>query len=167
MFFFVFYSMILFAPNLDKLIYIPKSEPITYLDSNYDSLIEAVGWFEAHNIDSAYNPKEDAYGRLQIRRSSGRVEHFNLATGNNYTYEDMYDYKKAREVFLHYAEGKSYEQAAKDWNGSGIMTVVYWMNIKNILEGKDLPFIYCKSKKEAELYLASLTVNQNLITGTL
>lgn len=155
MFLFLSYGLLSFAPTQTQF-YIAESNAVIDLKNCYEPVVNAIGWFEAHNNDSAYNRKEDAYGRLQIRRSSGRVEHFNLATKKNYTYEDMFDFKKAREVFLYYAQDKTQEQATKDWNGSGIMTVVYWMNIKNIINGKNVPIIRVYSKQEAIDYLASL-----------
>lgn len=149
------YGLLSYAPTYPQL-YIAESKAIVDLKNCYEPVVNAIGWFEAQDNDTAYNHNEDAYGRLQIRRSSGRVEHFNLATKKNYTYEDMFDFKKAREVFLYYAQGKTQEQAAKDWNGSGIMTVVYWMNIKNIIDGKNLPIIRVHSKQEATDYLTNL-----------
>lgn len=165
MFLFLLYTLTSFAPaSYPKIMVLEdtfKCEKIVKLDNDsYNPLMEAIGWFETQNIDSAYNPKEEAYGRFQIRRSSKRVEHYNLKTGKNYTYEDMFDFQKSREVFLYYAVGKTYEQAAKDWNGSGIMTIIYWMNINNILNGNDLPIIRCDSKEEAKLLMSdSLHVN--------
>ena len=155
MFLFLSYSLLSFAPTAPQF-YIAESEAITTYKSQYESVLNAIGWYEASDNDSAYNQKEDAYGRLQIRRSSGRIEHFNLVTGKNYTYEDMYNFKKAREVFLYYAQGKTQEQTARDWNGSGIMTVVYWMNIKNIMNGSKNPLIRVYSSQQARDYLNSL-----------
>lgn len=155
MFLFLSYGLLSYAPTYPQC-YIAKNEAIVDLKNCYDSVINAIGWFEALDNDSAYNQKEDAYGRLQIRRSSRRVEHFNLATGKNYTYEDMHDFKKAREVFLYYAQGKTQEQAAKDWNGSGIMTVVYWMNIENVMKGNNHLIVRISSRQQARAYLNSL-----------
>lgn len=149
------YGLLSYAPTSPRC-YIAESEAIFDHKNQYEPVLNAIGWFEAQNNDYAYNPKEDAYGRLQIRRSSGRIERFNLATKKNYTYEDMYDFKKAREVFLYYARGKTQEQAARDWNGSGVMTVVYWMNIKHIMKGNKSPLIRVFSNQQARDYLNSL-----------
>jgi hypothetical protein len=123
-----------FAPDRGNIIYIPTAEKISYVESNYDALIEAIGYYESHNTDIIVNEKEQAYGRLQIRQC--RVEHYNRLTGKSYTLKDMFDFKKSREVFLYFAEGKTYEQAAKSWNGSGPRTITYWDNITSILNNK-------------------------------
>jgi hypothetical protein len=60
----------------------------------------------------------------------------------NYTLEDMFNFTKAKEVFLYFAthnnkgkvvHGKSYEQVAKNWNGSGPLTVRYWTAIQDLI----------------------------------
>lgn len=37
------------------------------------------------------------------------------------------------EMFVYFAQGKTMERAAKDWNGSGAMTEIYWNKVKAIL----------------------------------
>jgi hypothetical protein len=139
MLFFCFMSLVSFAPDI-KVTYISKSEPIVVTElSNYDSLINAISKYESNNNDTIVNrrfipgtsEREMATGRLQIR--SCRVEHYNKLTGKNYTLNDMCDFRKAREVFLYFAKGKTYEQAAKSWNGSGPLTVIYWEKIKALI----------------------------------
>jgi hypothetical protein len=130
MFLFVFCSLISFAPAHMEF-YIPEGTAIQKLENNYDDLIEAISKYESNNNDSIVNPKEQAYGRLQIRQC--RIDHYNRLTGKNYTLKDMFDFSKAREVFLYFAEGKTFESAAKSWNGSGPMTISYWECIKNLL----------------------------------
>jgi hypothetical protein len=131
MFFFVFCSLVSFAPSTLPYFYIPKGAKITIPNNNYNVLIEAIGEYESGNRDTIINQKEQAYGRLQIRQC--RVDHYNRLTGKNYTLKDMFDFSKAREVFLYFAEGKIYEHAAKDWNGSGPLTITYWECVKNLL----------------------------------
>ena len=131
MLFFIVYSSISFAPNAPVIINIPKAVEINTA-SIYEPLIEAISVIESSRNDSAYNKLENAVGRLQIRQC--RIEHFNNLTGKNYTLSDMYDFKKAREVFLYFAEGKSFEQAAKNWNGSGPLTIKYWEKVSAILQ---------------------------------
>ena len=136
MFFFVFCSLLSYAPSTNEIIIlagekIVSTNTIVHTKNNYDTLIAAISKYESNNVDSAINQKEQAYGRLQIRQC--RVDHYNTLTGKNYTLKDMFDFSKAREVFLYFAEGKTYEHAAKDWNGSGALTITYWECIKNLL----------------------------------
>lgn len=106
-----------------------KEAPVIFR-SNYDNLIIAIARYESNGIDSIINQKEQAYGRLQIRQC--RVDAYNRVTGKSYKLEDMFNFNIAREVFLYYAKGKTYEQAAKDWNGSGPLTITYWAKVKAI-----------------------------------
>jgi hypothetical protein len=133
-----------FCPNI-KILYIPSHTPINYvpkaeLTTDYDQLIKAIFHYESGFNTLAYNPNEDAVGGLQIRQC--RVDHFNKLTNKGYTLEDMYDFDKAKEVFLYFAthnyngqpvKGKPYEQVAKNWNGSGPMTECYWERVKQLL----------------------------------
>ena len=133
-----------FCPNIKQfyiqshtpIIYVPKAELIT----DYDSLIKAIFHYESGFNTLAYNPNEDAVGGLQIRQC--RVDHFNKLTNKGYTLQDMYDFNKAKEVFLYFAthnynglpiKGKTYEQVAKNWNGSGPSTECYWEQVKQLL----------------------------------
>jgi hypothetical protein len=109
--------------------------------ASYEPLIKAIFRYESHNDTLAYNPHEEAYGGLQIRPC--RLKHFNKLTGSNYTLTDMYDFNKAKEVFLYFAthngngklvKGKSYEQVAKNWNGSGPLTIKYWDEIQPLIK---------------------------------
>jgi hypothetical protein len=116
----------LFAPD-DGCIMIFKSESVNY----YEELIRAVTKVESNDGKYTWNEKEQAVGWFQIRPV--RVRHYNALTGQKYTSNDFYDYDLSREMFLFYASGKSFERAAKDWNGSGPMTVTYWNKIKKHL----------------------------------
>lgn len=133
-FLFLAYSRIAFCPNLNTLL-IVKSEPIIEvlkLTTAYDKLIDAIFNYESGRNPNAYNKKEGAVGGLQIRQC--RIDHYNELTGKNYTLDEMYDFDKAKEVFLHFAKGKSYEQAAKNWNGSGPMTIDYWNHVQPLIK---------------------------------
>jgi hypothetical protein len=139
MLFFCFLNLTSFAPDLNEVI-ILKEDPICVIrSSDYDPLINAISSYESGNCDTVVNrrfipgtsEREMATGRLQIRPC--RVEHYNKLTGKNYTLNDMCDFSKAREVFLYFAKGKTYEQAAKSWNGSGPLTVIYWEKIKALI----------------------------------
>jgi hypothetical protein len=134
-----------FCPD-NKVVYIPEARPIIMIKpipvDNYGPLIDAMFQFEAGRNTLAHNPKEEAYGGLQIRQ--GRLTDFNNCTGNNYTLNDMYDFNKAKEVFMYFTNhtlhgkpipNKSWEEAAKNWNGSGPMTETYWaQGIKPLLK---------------------------------
>ena len=136
MLFFSFISLTSFAPSTN-IISIPKFESIKAPVSNsYEPLIEAIFRWETRGMpDSlaykAHNKAEGAFGGLQIRQC--RIEHYNQLTGKNYTLTDMYDFNKSKEVFLYFAQGKTYEHAAKDWNGSGPLTIKYWEAVKALL----------------------------------
>ena len=86
---------------------------------------------ESQNGKYLYNAKENAVGWFQIRPV--RVIHYNQLTGSNYVLNDFYDYDLSRKMFLYYASGKTYELAAKNWNGSGPMTKDYWRKIQKQL----------------------------------
>lgn len=97
----------------------------------YDPLIKAIVWVEVKEGKDLHNEIEDAVGYFQIRPI--RVEDYNKLTGSNYKLEDFYDYELSRKMFLYYAAGKSFEQAAKNWNGSGPKTIEYWKLVKSRL----------------------------------
>lgn len=130
----LFVSMHLLAPPPDRpTMYIPKSEIIQYFDNvtHFDRLISAIVHTESRGNPLAYNEKENAVGAFQIRQC--RIDHYNSLNGTNYTLEDCYDYELSKRVFLFFAEGKDYETAAKNWNGSGPMTETYWEAVKKLL----------------------------------
>lgn len=124
---------------IHKEMYIEVSRPIVKIPKivvNYDDLIDAIYQFESGRNPNAYHMERDgqpSIGGLQIRQC--RVDHYNRLTGKNYTLNDMYDLNKAIEVFTYFTNHdgrgrlipcKSYEQAARDWNGGGSMTITYW-----------------------------------------
>jgi hypothetical protein len=83
---------------------------------------------------TAYNEFEEAAGFFQIRPI--RLEDYKMRTGISYTTEDMFDYKKAEEIFLYYANRVGpydFEKIARDWNGSGAKTTEYWNRVKKFL----------------------------------
>jgi len=101
----------------------------------FKALLEAVGMVESGNDPGAYNHGEMATGIYQIRPI--RILDYNQRTGKNYKLSDCYDIQISKEVFLFYAHKKHFtdlENIAKDWNGSGEQTVVYWEKIKSILD---------------------------------
>jgi hypothetical protein len=94
----------------------------------YDSLCRAVGEVESGGDTLAYNPQEQAAGYFQVRPI--RLLDYAQRTGIQYTLTDMMDYHRAREVFMYYARDKTWEAAAKSWNGSGAQTVIYWHKVQ-------------------------------------
>lgn len=124
----LFVSVEAFAPRTYALC-ILRAEPFNM----YDTLIEAVVQVESHGDVWALNVKEQATGAFQIRPC--RIDHFNRLTGKHYTMPDMFNYKKAREVFLYFAVwyGKDFETISRNWNGAGEMTDDYWNKVKRKL----------------------------------
>ena len=125
---FLLASLKLLAPYNERSVVIFIPDEIT----RYESLIKAVVRVESNGDNFAINVKEQAIGAFQIRQC--RIEHFNQLSGKNYKLEEMFDYSKAREVFLFFAKRlKDNERIAKRWNGSGPMTEVYWNKVKKLL----------------------------------
>lgn len=110
------------APAVSSL-YIPMGDSV----NSYDRLIQAVLRVECNGDYMAYNAKEEARGPLQIRPI--RLNDYNRRTGKSYTLDQMYDFSIAREIFLYYTYGRSFELCAKSWNGSGPMTIDYWKKV--------------------------------------
>lgn len=104
-----------------------EQEGINY----YEPLVRAITKVESMDGKYVWNQQEDAVGWFQIRKI--RVDHYNQLTKSTYKLTDFYDYDLSRDMFLFYARGKSYERAAKDWNGSGKMTIEYWKKVKRYL----------------------------------
>jgi hypothetical protein len=127
------FHILSYAPN-KQVLYIPTVPTINYysiIGKEYAPLVEAIVKVESNGNLKAYNKAEGAIGAFQIRQC--RIKHYNKLTGKNYTHEDMYDFNKAKEVFLYFAAGKPFEQAAKNWNGSGPMTIKYWEKVQKAL----------------------------------
>lgn len=112
----------------DKAIAIVSGRAINY----YDPLIYAVTMVESSGGKYLYNAKENAKGPFQIRQC--RIDHYNKLTGLNYTLNDCYDYEISKKVFLYFAKGKTYERAARDWNGKFSLTEKYWNKVKKYLK---------------------------------
>ena len=130
----LFISMHLMAPPLEKpTLYIEAPTSINFFDEirGFEPLIEAVVRYESRGNPFAYNAKENAVGAFQIRQC--RIEDYNNQMGTNYVLEDCYDYNLSKRIFLYFAKDKDFEHAAKDWNGSGPMTEIYWENVKKLI----------------------------------
>jgi hypothetical protein len=111
------------APDT-KAVYLIEPEEINY----YAPLIRAITTIESNNGKYQFNAKENAVGWFQIRQC--RVDHYNRLKRTNFVLTDFYDYDLSRDMFLYFAEGKDYETAARNWNGSGKMTIEYWKKVR-------------------------------------
>ena len=121
----LFCTLLSAPPNNSGVVF--ESEGINY----YEPLIKAVVMVESSNGKYTYNPDEGAVGWFQIRQV--RVDHYNQMRRTNYKLTDFYDYDLSREMFLWYASGKSYEVAARNWNGKWVLTEKYWKRVKQHL----------------------------------
>lgn len=133
------------APPPEKhIIYIEKSMPILHIDvAYYTPLVDVMFTYETTRDFFAINDKEQAHGGLQIRPC--RIEHYNILNGTNYTVQDCLGpkgYELSKKVFLYFTNHdsngkkipyKTWERAAKDWNGSGKKTEEYWKNLQELL----------------------------------
>jgi hypothetical protein len=124
-----------YSPGI-KAIYIPAREPIT----PYERIAYAVAMVESHGDDNAYNKKERATGRYQIRPIC--LREFNRQTGIHYTLKEMHDPIKSKSVFLYFASQHHYsevEKISRVWNGGerGMKkrsTKKYYQNILKIMQ---------------------------------
>lgn len=101
----------------------------------YYPLIKAIVYVESRGNDSAYNKKEGAKGRYQIRAC--RLTEYNNLTGKNYTHNEMYQHEKAEEVFMYYFRGRDFETIARAWcsgeHGTRKASQKYWNLVKSKL----------------------------------
>jgi hypothetical protein len=126
---FLFYAGKVVAPD-HRSILIADTPPI----EPFTSLISAIGMVESGGDTLAYNELEKAVGFFQIRQV--RLDDYNKRTGNKFRLIDMYDYGKAEKVFMFYASKLgpyNFEKIAKNWNGSGPLTISYWKRVKKHL----------------------------------
>ena len=121
----LFCTLLSAPPNNSGMVF--ESEGINY----YEPLIKAVVMVESSNGKYTYNPDEGAVGWFQIRQV--RVDDYNKKRGMDHKLADFYDYDLSREIFLWYASGKSYEVAARNWNGKWSLTENYWKKVKKHL----------------------------------
>jgi hypothetical protein len=100
----------------------------------YKNLVFAIGMVETKGDTLAYNPFEEAIGIFQIRPI--RLKDYNQRTGNNLKREDLFKYDISKQIFLYYADlvgPYKFEQIARRWNGSGVLTTSYWYRIRQYL----------------------------------
>jgi hypothetical protein len=115
-----------------KTLYIEEPKPIEL----YAPLIDAITWVESKHGKYIWNPLEGAVGWFQIRQV--RVDDYNKKINAKYKLDDFYDYNLSKEMFLYYTKDRSFEIVAKEWNGSGKMTINYWKLVKQKLNEKNL-----------------------------
>jgi len=117
------------APDI-KVTYILNNESV----DAYERLIKAVIQVESAGDTFAFNLSEEAAGAFQIRPI--RLLDYYQRTGNNYQIEDCYNFEISKEIFLYYARQigyPDYETIARNWNGSGNITLDYWEKVKSNL----------------------------------
>jgi hypothetical protein len=118
-----------FAPSRNALVIINTSPT-----DPFRNLIHAVGMVETKFDTLAYNPVEEAVGYFQIRPI--RLKDYNKRTRSHYKKNDLYNYDISEKIFLYYASEigpYNFERIAKEWNGSGKMTIQYWKKVKKYL----------------------------------
>ncbi|MBN2665615.1 MAG: transglycosylase SLT domain-containing protein [Bacteroidales bacterium] len=119
----------LFAPG-NHTVTIAASQSI----NPYYNLLKATAMVETLGNPMAYNEEENAVGLLQIRQV--RIDDYNRRTGSNLSLSQMFDVDLSIRVFMYYASlesPKNLEKISKAWNGSGPMTELYWLRIKEYL----------------------------------
>jgi hypothetical protein len=129
---FLMLSVNAIAPDFKSVI-ISDEKPVAY----YEKLMQAILEIESAGDTMAFNALEEAYGPFQIRPI--RLRDYNIRTGKNYGMNDCYTFRVSREVFLYYATriGFDYETIARKWNGSGVMTIDYWLRVKAELAAQE------------------------------
>ena len=103
-------------------------------DEPYNKLVFAIGMVETKGDTLAYNTLEEAIGIFQIRPI--RLKDYNQRTGKSFKREDLFNYEISKKIFLYYADltgPYKFEQIARNWNGSGLLTTSYWYKIKQYL----------------------------------
>jgi len=126
---FLLLGLRLAAPE-QRFFYVAEPLPV----EPFATLMYAIAMVETAGNVNAFNPFEQAAGIFQIRPV--RVMDYNLRTGSSYELDDMFDYTISKEIFLYYASRSgpyNFEQIAKNWNGSGPGTVIYWERVKSFL----------------------------------
>ena len=105
-----------------------------------DNLVEAIIQVESRGNDSAYNPKEDAVGCMQIRPIMVR-EVNRLIGKDSFNLDDRWDRDKSIGMFYvikSHTKNPTDEKLARNWNGgwSGYKkrsTLKYWEKVKKEL----------------------------------
>jgi hypothetical protein len=115
------------------------------IENNTTHLLSAIMFVESSFNDSAYNPREDAVGCLQIRQTMvNDVNRILKRQGKTkrYNYTDRWCRSKSVEmfdIFCKYYKLNTAEQMARCWNGGprGIdnpATLGYWEKVQDELD---------------------------------
>jgi hypothetical protein len=123
-------NLSLLAPPSPDVIYLEREEPIfeSHYNPTYEPLFQAVAFIESSMRPGVINAKEQAYGLVQIRQC--KLDDYTKITGRRLTLRDCLDPKVAKEIFMFFAQGKTFEQAARNWNGKWSLTETYWNKVK-------------------------------------
>jgi hypothetical protein len=100
----------------------------------YKNLEYVIGLVETFGDTLAFNPLEEAYGIFQIRPV--RLNDYNFRTRNFYSRKDLFNFEVSEKIFLYYADQigpYKFEKIARNWNGSGHKTDIYWDRVKGYL----------------------------------
>jgi len=105
-----------------------------------DNLVEAIIQVESRGNDSAYNPKEDAVGCMQIRPIMVR-EVNRLIGKDSFNLDDRWDRDKSIGMFYvikSHTKNPTDEKLARNWNGGWKgykkkSTLKYWNKVKKEL----------------------------------
>jgi len=119
-------SMRIYAPGC-AIVYIEQGRVLT---DPFLVLWDHVKYVETRDRN-LINHIEKAYGKGQI--TSVKLRDYNKAHGVKHTLEDCLDESFSIKVFLwHCSHYNTFEYAAKRWNGSGPLTVIYWNKVQTL-----------------------------------
>lgn len=127
--FMIFFIPRAMAPGWNSMI-VFETSPV----KPFSKLMYATAMVETMMNPWAYNEIENAAGIFQIRQV--RLDEYNRRTGNKYTLRDVFNPEISEKIFLYFASRIGpyrFEKIAKDWNGSGPKTELYWKKIKKYL----------------------------------
>lgn len=125
----IFFSLRAVAPESNTL-FILEASPV----NPFSRLLYATAMVETMMNPIAYNEIEQAAGILQIRQI--RIDEYNRLTGNKITLKDVFNPDISEKIFLFFASRIGpyrFEKIARDWNGSGPKTELYWKRVKKYL----------------------------------
>jgi len=125
----LFITIELFAP-VNHITHLFVFEPV----NPYESLFKAVCTQESNCNEMAINEKEQAYGISQIRQI--RLDDYYRLTGIKYELKDCLNISISKEIFMYYASRYGHNdlgRIARKWNGSGLMTFIYWNKVQKIM----------------------------------
>jgi len=91
----------------------------TKFESELFRVVKGIAMEESRNDDSAFNEKEQAIGRLQIRPIM--LRDFNINNKKQFKHTDCYNYEVSLEIFIwyskHYSMNEDMNIVIRRWNG--------------------------------------------------